>query len=208
MAEALAKKEGIPIVCISRTLNVKISGKVKMLHDAGPLDFVSLIANAQCVVASSFHAQVFSLIFKKPMYMLAHKTTSERQFSLAELFDANDRIYQSYKDFEKRYDQTKDKAYQTEKYEKQKENSLQYLQDIFEKASKYKQGLDNDYPELSQDKSSCCGCYSCVLSCPKNAIYMQADEEGFLYPHINRERCVKCMKCLTVCQFKIDQKRE
>ena len=56
--------------------------------------------------------------------------------------------------------------------------------------------------ELFVDKSSCCGCCLCVSVCPKNAITMEPDEEGFLYPMIDEEECVDCKSCLKVCIFK------
>ena len=56
-----------------------------------------------------------------------------------------------------------------------------------------------------QDKKDCCGCHACVAVCAKHCITMQTDEEGFLYPHINETKCVKCYRCLGVCAFKKDQ---
>ena len=47
---------------------------------------------------------------------------------------------------------------------------------------------------------SCCGCSACQASCPVNAISMQPDTEGFLYPVIDKERCIECGKCLKVCK--------
>ena len=44
-------------------------------------------------------------------------------------------------------------------------------------------------------KSSCCGCTACFNICPKNAISMQPDEEGFLYPVVDQEKCVDCGLC-------------
>ena len=38
------------------------------VNDAGPLEFLALITNAACVVASSFHATAFSVIFEKEFY--------------------------------------------------------------------------------------------------------------------------------------------
>ena len=32
---------------------------------------------------------------------------------------------------------------------------------------------------------------------------MQPDEEGFLYPVVDKEKCVKCYACIKVCAFKI-----
>lgn len=48
-------------------------------------------------------------------------------------------------------------------------------------------------------KNECCGCGSCVQKCPKQAISMVEDEEGFLYPQINNEQCINCGLCSKVC---------
>lgn len=50
-------------------------------------------------------------------------------------------------------------------------------------------------------KENCCGCSACFNSCPKQAISMQPDEEGFLYPVINYSLCIDCGKCASVCPF-------
>ena len=57
-------------------------------------------------------------------------------------------------------------------------------------------------PVLYNKKEECCGCSACLSICPKKAISMIADEEGFLYPFINQEKCIACYKCLKVCAFK------
>lgn len=48
-------------------------------------------------------------------------------------------------------------------------------------------------------KNECCGCGSCMQKCPKNAISMIEDKEGFLIPVINKELCVNCGICTKVC---------
>ena len=35
--------------------------------------------------------------------------------------------------------------------------------------------------------------------CPKNAIVMRRDEEGFLYPRIDEEACIGCGLCEKRC---------
>ena len=35
--------------------------------------------------------------------------------------------------------------------------------------------------------------------CPKVCISMEADEEGFLYPTVDYNFCIKCKKCVDVC---------
>lgn len=57
-------------------------------------------------------------------------------------------------------------------------------------------------PELYKSDSECCGCGACVSVCPKDAITMQPDCYGFLYPHIAEDVCIACRLCLKVCAFK------
>lgn len=45
----------------------------------------------------------------------------------------------------------------------------------------------------------CCGCTACASICPSSAIAMQPDEEGFLYPNVDAQRCVCCGLCEKVC---------
>ena len=50
-----------------------------------------------------------------------------------------------------------------------------------------------------QNKTDCCGCTACANICPKNCITMEPDEEGFLYPKVNKDLCVNCGLCEKVC---------
>lgn len=48
-------------------------------------------------------------------------------------------------------------------------------------------------------KNKCCGCGACLNICPKNAINMVENFEGFLYPEINQDKCVNCGLCKNTC---------
>lgn len=52
---------------------------------------------------------------------------------------------------------------------------------------------------ILKDKKECCGCTACVSACPKHCIVMCEDEEGFLYPIVDRSVCVGCGLCERVC---------
>ncbi len=52
-----------------------------------------------------------------------------------------------------------------------------------------------------KDKSDCCGCTACASVCKHNAISMQPDVMGFLYPVVDKSICVDCGLCEKVCVF-------
>ncbi|EOC99328.1 Coenzyme F420 hydrogenase/dehydrogenase, beta subunit C-terminal domain [Caldisalinibacter kiritimatiensis] len=49
------------------------------------------------------------------------------------------------------------------------------------------------------EKKDCVGCYACANICPVNCISMISDREGFWYPKIDYDKCIKCGKCIDVC---------
>ena len=60
-------------------------------------------------------------------------------------------------------------------------------------------------PILYESRENCCGCSACYAVCPVHAISMEMDEEGFLYPAVNGDNCIRCYRCISVCSFKVDQ---
>lgn len=52
---------------------------------------------------------------------------------------------------------------------------------------------------VRSNKAECTGCGACVSICPRKAISMKPDEEGFLYPVVNSELCVECDLCEKRC---------
>ena len=50
-------------------------------------------------------------------------------------------------------------------------------------------------------KDSCCGCGNCAISCPKNAVRMDLDREGFEYPTVDEKLCINCGKCTVAARW-------
>ena len=49
------------------------------------------------------------------------------------------------------------------------------------------------------EKILCTGCEACVNKCSHEAISMQPDDEGFLYPDISYSKCTECGACQKSC---------
>ena len=54
----------------------------------------------------------------------------------------------------------------------------------------------------------CVGCRSCEQSCPSKCITIVENSEGFLYPVIAEDVCVKCGVCLKKCPINMTEKEE
>ena len=50
---------------------------------------------------------------------------------------------------------------------------------------------------LNNDK--CTGCTACASICPKKAITLVGDNNGFKHPVINKEKCIDCGLCKRTC---------
>lgn len=50
-----------------------------------------------------------------------------------------------------------------------------------------------------KQKPECCGCNACGDICPKDAITFTCDKEGFLYPKVDKSKCVECGLCEKTC---------
>ncbi|MBQ7266096.1 MAG: Coenzyme F420 hydrogenase/dehydrogenase, beta subunit C-terminal domain [Firmicutes bacterium] len=64
---------------------------------------------------------------------------------------------------------------------------------------------NKNIPILYEIKADCCGCGACLNICPCNAIAMEEDDYGFLYPTINKKLCIGCGACKRVCAYQNSQ---
>lgn len=61
---------------------------------------------------------------------------------------------------------------------------------------------------LFSEKQNCCGCGACVNACPRGAVSMREDEDGFRYPQVDAAKCVDCGLCQKACGYQNHSGRE
>lgn len=54
---------------------------------------------------------------------------------------------------------------------------------------------------LFDDIQNCCGCGGCKNICSQDAITMNENEYGFLYPNIDYSKCINCGMCKRYCAY-------
>ena len=162
----------------------------KFIYLPTPGQFVSYIKNAKYFLTDSFHGTVFSLIFHTPFVDVLPGETSTRIESILKLVGLENRILkENAKDtwLEEKIDFTKVDTI----LEQQRQKSLQDLQLAL--------GEKPNHIEQMNLHMQCCGCRCCEQICPKQAIHMEEDEEGFFIPVIDKEKCIHCGLCLKKC---------
>jgi coenzyme F420-reducing hydrogenase beta subunit len=55
-------------------------------------------------------------------------------------------------------------------------------------------------PNLPKEKD-CCGCAACVDLCPKKAISLKENENGYFFPFVNEDQCINCKLCEKNCHI-------
>lgn len=110
IAHKYARIHGLKVVTIpfaNQTFNSVDFGFGDIgLYDVGPVEFVTLIKNAEYIFTDSFHATVFSLIYEKQFFVfdrVEHKGMSARLYSLTEMFECMERFCDSNDKFDIQY---------------------------------------------------------------------------------------------------------
>lgn len=53
--------------------------------------------------------------------------------------------------------------------------------------------------KIENIKNNCTGCTACMTVCPVSCISMSFDDEGFYFPKLDNNKCIKCGRCEDVC---------
>lgn len=162
-----------------------------------PGEFLGCIEDAKFVITSSFHATSFSLIYGKPFITMPFVGRASRMINLLKNLDLFDHYVETVDDLKSldSYNENYDEVH--ERMRKQRKSSEDFLKRAIELK---KQKIDDDYFKTG-DKFSCYGCTACANICPQKAITMVEDDEGFIYPEIDKGKCVNCGLCEKNCIY-------
>lgn len=212
-AERLRKKTGYKIVSINHSDEyVKYSDEFADIipYDIGPCEWISLIRDAEYICTDSFHGTVFSILYNKLFFNFrrynsnSKVSTNSRLDSLLKISGINnERILTGNEDISDIIKYEIDYEKVNNNINKFRDDSLRWLLSSIN----WKPENEEKYIEIT-DKELCTGCTACMNKCPKGAIKMVRDEEGFLYPKVNKEKCVKCGLCKKVCPILNKSERE
>ena len=126
------KNKGLKVVAVSPFFPITHKD-IQNVVDAGPLDFLNLIKNAEIVFTDSFHGTAFSINLNKPFFSYIGKNTGDnRKLGIMKQFGLENRAIESLDDIRgiKLYDLEYDSF--NEAIENVRKKSLQWITDSLE----------------------------------------------------------------------------
>ena len=190
-----------------------------------PAGFIKLIDGASFICADGFHGCCFSLNFSKPFCLLCaqKKNNDSRMQDLFTRFGVKGRVVfpeddpyslnvaLDYTEIQRRIEDARKKSidFLSESLAKASQGSgmLPILYEKFKtrllKKFKRKKGFVRTVQRIPLDNpNNCTGCAACMNLCPKDAISMQPNQDGFLMPVVDEQKCILCGKCLNQCPLR------
>ena len=199
----LAEETGLPVVQLCGTRR-KLHPKARMISDAGPAEFLGLFQRAAYVCTNSFHGTVFSVLFQRPFFTAVapaelQEPERSRTFSLLSRLGLTERVVG--KGDAAGLRDRPDWAAAEVRLAAARAGAMAYLKAAL--ADEPYQGTEAALPRedgpLLADRTHCTGCSACAAACPKDAIALVRDREGFAVPQVDLEKCVRCGICTRTC---------
>lgn len=196
MADYLSRKLNLPVLHNrpSGLFDNELSGNFY----ESPQQLISVIDNAKYVITNSFHATVFSIVYKKQFLTIPHSKRPERMINLLSMLGLEKCLIEDVRLFSSLEDYSIDYVDVDKRLRDLKKKSKGYLDRAIFK-EKNDKSKDNYF--YTSNKFNCSGCGLCKDICPVNAIEMVMDEEGFRYPVILEDKCIKCGLCKKSCIY-------
>ncbi len=196
MADYVSKIKGIPV--LHNLANPTFENELDYHYGEKIGQIIDMVQNAQMIISNSFHLTILAIMYGKQFITIPHKKRPERMKNLLESLGLEDhliedvRIMPDLKDLKIDYKKVKEKLI------KDKEKSVKFLEKaLFSKKPKCKTNYFT-----SKDEFECYGCELCADICPVQAITMEEDVEGFVYPKIDEKKCIHCDLCKKSCIYK------
>lgn len=167
-------------------------------YNEKPEQIIDVVKNAKMVITNSFHLTVLSIIYNKKFITIPHKKRPERMKNLLDILELENHLIEDVRIMPELKDLDIDYNRVNERLEEHKNKSKELLNNaLFNKKPK----VETNYL-ISNDKFECYGCGVCKSICPVGAISMEEDKEGFVYPKIDKEKCINCKLCEKKCIYK------
>lgn len=197
IADQLSRKLGIPV--LHNRQKGLFENELDSLFNARPEEFISVIENAKYIVTNSFHTTVFSLIYEKDFITIPHATRPARMQNLLEIAGLSNHLVEDVRIMPKLETLKIDYKDVKRRLLEERKSSIEFLNNAIygEIPDKHKENYFK-----TQNKFNCYGCELCKDICPVHAIEMVEDEEGFKYPKIDKEKCIKCGLCEKNCIYR------
>lgn len=137
-AKRLAKHTGMELLRVNPMLHQALRGG-KFICSPDLSEFLSLVANASCIVTDSFHGTCFSINFGKQFIeILPNNATGTRNQSILELTGLSDRILCDFNDYSL-VDKVIDYGKVNELLEAERRKSLEVIRNMIQNSSFIKQ---------------------------------------------------------------------
>ena len=137
-AKRLAKHTGMELLRVNPMLHQALRGG-KFICSPDLSEFLSLVANASCIVTDSFHGTCFSINFGKQFIeILPNNATGTRNQSILELTGLSDRILCDFNDYSL-VDKVIDYSKVNELLEVERRKSLEVIRSMIQNSSFIKQ---------------------------------------------------------------------
>lgn len=172
----------------------------------GPVDYISIIRNADYICTDSYHATILSLLFEK-QFCCFERFTRRGQLALniriRHILDAvglGSRLYSIDAPLE-RYLEMIDYIPVNYKLEALKITSREFLRSSLEKVEAHVAEAQEKKRHILQGYSLCSGCGACAVVCEQQAVQVNLQEDGTLRAVVDEEKCIRCGRCRMVCPF-------
>lgn len=200
--EQLSRKTGLKAYVIPVTRREKQASNA-VPFEVGPREFVSLIRNAAYVCTDSFHGLAFSLNYRRPFFVFKRfadndpKNQNSRVVNLLRITGLQQRLVDP-KGAPADALLSCDFSQAGGALEKLRQESEEYLTGALAQAVAFRPDPKAGEYEIT---GMCCGCGACAAVCPRGAITIKRNGDGFQHYEIDPDKCIRCGKCRTVCPY-------